>query len=446
MLAEGLNETRELIESVMRSGLAEPGKSDVLFELKVKEQQFQKALATAFNLYFDATAAPDKEPTGAAAVFGGPPTTFTVVVPGQSFAVQAHLVNGGKQPLGIEGIQIQSSDGKSWSIRPDGSPVASLAAGKDASLKFKLQAPPDATITKPYFSRPDEEQPYYNLDDERYRNLSYAPYPLYATAHFKYRDTVFTVRKYVVAVQHVERIGLEANPLIVEPAISIWLSERAGAVPLGSKSFSFSCTLHSNVKGEAKGVLRLSMPDGWHSIPPESPFTMHGGDTQTVTFQVSPENIQAGAYELRAIAEYAGRKFEEGYTLVGYPGVRPYPFFRPATYKAVGVSVTTAPGLRIAFVPGTGDSVPRALEDLGLPVRVIAAGDVEGADLSDYDAIVLGVRAYAVRPELRGVKWAASGVRQEWRCIDRAVQPTELRWRLWSISVQPGIESGEGGG
>ena len=52
-------------------------------------------------------------------------------------------------------------------------------------------------------------------------------------------------------------------------------------------------------------------------------------------------------------------------------------------------------------MPGTGDDVPRALEDLGLHVQILSGADLETADLSGFDAIVLGVRAYAVRPDLR---------------------------------------------
>jgi hypothetical protein len=63
--------------------------------------------------------------------------------------------------------------------------------------------------------------------------------------------------------------------------------------------------------------------------------------------------------------------------------------------------VKTAPGLRVGYLPGTGDDVPQALEDLGLHPQTLSANDVETANLSAYDVIVLGTRAYAVRPELR---------------------------------------------
>jgi hypothetical protein len=81
--------------------------------------------------------------------------------------------------------------------------------------------------------------------------------------------------------------------------------------------------------------------------------------------------------------------------------LRSYPSYHPATFKAVGVDVKTAQNLHVGFLPGTGDDVPRALEDLGVQLQILSAADIETGDLSRFDAIVLGVRAYAVRPELR---------------------------------------------
>jgi len=63
--------------------------------------------------------------------------------------------------------------------------------------------------------------------------------------------------------------------------------------------------------------------------------------------------------------------------------------------------VTTAPGLRIGFIPGTGDDVPKALENLGQNVRTLSDTDITQGDLSGYDAIILGVRAYAVRSDIK---------------------------------------------
>jgi hypothetical protein len=50
---------------------------------------------------------------------------------------------------------------------------------------------------------------------------------------------------------------------------------------------------------------------------------------------------------------------------------------------------------------GTGDDVPESLENVGVHVHLLSPQDVSSADLSSYDAIVLGIRAYAARPELK---------------------------------------------
>ena len=399
-LADALKATRSLVERVESSGLAEPGKSDVAFELHVKEEQLTKALTLALSLSLDTSVAPEREPERRFG--GGQSPTFTLAIPGQSFSVDALLINGGPENIAITGVDLMASDGRHWNIHAPKPPEPSVAGGHDARTKFSVTAPEDARLTKAYFTRHDREQPYYDLTDERFRNLSLAPYPLAATVRLEYHGTAFQLRQVVQTHQRVEGIGVLEDPLLMSPAISVSLSPSAGAVPLGSKSFDFSCTLRSNVKGPAKGTLRLRLPTGWEAAPAQIPFSFaRDGDGETFTFQISPHAMQAQKYEISAVADYAGKTYEEGFRLVGYAGIRPYPYYRPATYQAVGVDVKTAPGLRVAFLPGTGDDVPRALEDLGLHVQILSGSDIETGDLSSFDAIVLGVRAYAVRPDLR---------------------------------------------
>jgi len=50
---------------------------------------------------------------------------------------------------------------------------------------------------------------------------------------------------------------------------------------------------------------------------------------------------------------------------------------------------------------GTGDDVAASLEYLGIHPVILSPEDIARGDLSQYDAIVLGIRAYAARPELK---------------------------------------------
>jgi LmbE family N-acetylglucosaminyl deacetylase len=423
LLADGLKSTRVLLEQVRTSTLAEPGKSDVLFELGVKEQQFQRALSAALEVSLQTMVAADRPqgngrggrggrggngteaaappPPPAGQGRGGGPT-FTIAIPEQSFNVEGRIFNQNSEALIVDGMELLPSDGKNWAIRPVDTPPHEVAAGKEGQWRFSVTVPADAALTRPYFSRPDEEQPYYDLVDERYRNQPLSPYPLAMRARLTYNGVPFEVQQAVQTSERISGIGTLSNPLLVGPAISVSVSPSAGAVPLGSKSFAFTTTVHSNVKGPAQGVLRLKLPQGWRSTPPEAPFNLaRDGEDQTIVFAVAPDLVKPAEYKITAVAEYKGRTYEEGYHLAGYAGVRPYPLYRPATYRAVGVEVKTAPGLHIGFLPGTGDDVPKALENLSQNVRVLAESDLTQGDLAGYDAIILGVRAYAVRADLK---------------------------------------------
>lgn len=402
LLAEGLRSTRALASQVRMSSLPEPGKDDVLFELCQKENQFEHALSDALGLSIQATVMPEHEPSGPFRAFAGAGPTFTVATPGQHFGVEVQLVNESPDSVNVQGVSLEASDGKAWQIQPRADAPKSLAARQEARVQFSVAAPADATLTRPYFTRPDIEQAYYNLTDERYRNLSLAPYPLSATVTVSYRGTPLRLAQVVQTLERVPGLGVESQPLLVGPAISVTLDPREGAVPLDQRSFTISCTVHSNVKGPAQGTLHLSLPGGWRSAPESVPFAMgRDGEEQAVTFTVHPDSVKPAGYRITVVAAYEGKNYEEGYRLVGYPGLRPYPYYQSAVFHAVGVDVKTAPGLKIGFLPGTGDDVPHALEDLRQNVRILSAADITQGDLSGYDAIILGVRAYAVRTVLK---------------------------------------------
>ena len=74
--------------------------------------------------------------------------------------------------------------------------------------------------------------------------------------------------------------------------------------------------------------------------------------------------------------------------------------YGPSTYRTSGVDVKIAPGLKVGYITGSGDDVPAALQNLGLNVSFLSAADLASADLSGFDVILLGVRTYAVRPDL----------------------------------------------
>jgi hypothetical protein len=268
--------------------------------------------------------------------------------------------------------------------------------------RFKVQVPENPDFTRPWFSRPDIEQSYYDVADPRFLNRPLAPYPLVAWADFTFQGAPVRLGQYVETVKRITGQGTVYEPLAVAPAIGVAISPRAGVVPLDSKTFPVTAVIHSNVKGPAKGTVRLELPAGWKSEPAAAAFaTSADGEDQSATFQVTPGRLQEQPYKVTAVAEYAGHSYTEGYEVTGYPTLRPYFLYRPATYRTSGVDVKVAPGLKIGYVMGSGDDVPSSLEHLGVKVSNLALSDIATGDLGRFDVILLGVRTYAAREDLK---------------------------------------------
>lgn len=399
-LAAGLKATNELIEKVAASGLSPDSKYDATHELKVKQAQFGNALAESLGLSVLATVAPEKEPTGPYARFFRNPDSFLTAIPGQEFWVKVHATSPTSVAVQLESVALENPQGEQWSVEPSSQAGGTLKGNQSGDLRFTVHVPKNAGFTRPYFVRPDIEQPYYDIVEPKYATLPLAPYPLSARLHFTFDGVPFEISQVVQSVSRVNGAGTVFQPLPVGPAISVSIAPQAGIVPLGASSFDLTVTIHSNVKGPAKGTVRLDLPEGWKA-PQEEFSTAKDGDDQTLNFRVTPDHLQEKPYVLTAVASYDGHEYKEGYHTIGYSGLRPYNLYRAASYRTSGVDAKVAPGLNVGYVVGAGDEVPQALENLAIKVHFLSPEDLAGGSLSKFDAILLGVRTYATREDLK---------------------------------------------
>jgi hypothetical protein len=100
------------------------------------------------------------------------------------------------------------------------------------------------------------------------------------------------------------------------------------------------------------------------------------------------------------VADFQGKRFWRGYRIIEYPHIRSHLLYRDAVTHVEAFKVDTAPDLKVGYVMGAGDAVPSAIEQLGIGVSLLSAEDLASADLGRYDTIVVGVRAYELRPDL----------------------------------------------
>jgi LmbE family N-acetylglucosaminyl deacetylase len=400
-LAKGLKATDALVAEVEKSSLSADQKFNVLHELRVKQQQFNTALIASLGISVEADIVPATQAGGLFAEMRGSQQSFQMATPGRSFHIGVHLFDGGKLPVEVESVALTSASAKPWTIAPEAAAPKQIEPGKAADVRFAVKVPEDEPYTRPYFTRPDMEQPYYDIANKAMSGMPTAPYPLAATVRYHFDGLTLESANAVQVISKVAGPGTLRYPMPVGPAVSVSLSPSAGIVPLGEKSFPVSVRLHNNVEGDAKATVHLNLPNGWTAEPKSIPISFaHLGEEQGVSFTIYPKSVEEKPYQITAVADYNGKEYTEGYVSVGYTGLRPYFLYSPAVYKTTGADVKMASSQKIAYIEGSGDDVPAALEALGVRVSFLSAQDLASGDLSKYDTILVGVRAYAVRPDL----------------------------------------------
>jgi LmbE family N-acetylglucosaminyl deacetylase len=399
LLRDGMRATDDLITKVELSGLTAREKFDLLHELRVKRVQFNDAIVEALGLSLRAQVAGRAE-NGPFARFGDGGDTFVTAVPGQSFGVQIRVVNGSKVAVKWKSASLESNAGVTAESggASAGKTIVSGLAFEDA---YQVKVPEDAKVTRPPFTRTDITKSYYDVADPALRNASLPLPALTAWVTVDYDGVDVKLGQEVQTLHRVIGLGTVYEPLVVAPTISVSMSPAAGVVPLTEKTLMVTADVKSNVKGPAAGTVKLELPKGWTASPEQAEFSLvKDGDSVAVPFVVTPGKMAETAYTMTAVATYAGKEYREGYKTVGYAGLLPTNLYRPATYQARGADVKIAPGLKVGYLPGTGDEVQASLENLGVHATTLTMGDVTAGKLAGYDVVVLGVRAYAAHPGL----------------------------------------------
>jgi LmbE family N-acetylglucosaminyl deacetylase len=365
------------------------------FELDTKIDQFQSALKNLLGLDLIAftTKSTKIENTGFRG--GGPDETPRNVYPGEEFNVRIHTAHATLE-VHLEKTWLESPTGPSWQHRE---PIATAGTDTSSDAIFKLTVPADAQPTQPYFTRPSTEQAYYDLTQPQYRERSFAPWPLAAWAEFTFDDLPIRIGQVVQTMQRVTGPGGVLNPLVVTPEIGVSIDPQARLLPLNDSPLPVRVTIHA--QAAAGGTVNLKLPAGWTAQPTTAPFHLTAaGDSEPILFSVTANPASSSAFSIKAVAHTGDQAFSSGWQSIGYPGLRPYNLYRPAELKTRKVDVKLAPGLRIGYVMGTGDTVPTAIEGLGITPHLLTVAELDSSDLSAFNVIVIGIRAYSVRPEL----------------------------------------------
>ncbi|HLE19871.1 MAG TPA: NEW3 domain-containing protein, partial [Vicinamibacteria bacterium] len=269
---------------------------------------------------------------------------------------------------------------------------------------FKIRVADDAALSRPYWER-NRAVDRYDLIAPEHFGLPFSPPAAWARLQFRSGSVDVSIEEPVQHRYPGPWVGAEKQTEIsVLPKASVTLSPTAMVFPIGSGSKTRTASVSVLYKGsqEASGTLRLTAPDGWSTAPAEVPLRFQREDeAATLQFEVTPpDSVEPGAYALQAVATLDGKEYREGFQEIAYHHIQTRYLFRPAIAQMQALDVRMAP-VRVGYIMGVGDEVAEAVRQLGAELVMLEEKDLAQGDLSRFDLIIAGIRAYYARADLR---------------------------------------------
>ncbi len=153
-------------------------------------------------------------------------------------------------------------------------------------------------------------------------------------------------------------------------------------------------------KDNVTGSVKLAYPQDWNVYPEsQSVEIKNKGDIQKVVFTVIPPKGQSEGY-ITPMVTVNGNTYTRKLIEINYGHIPFQTVLLPSESKIVRLDISKR-GDNIGYIQGAGDVIPESLRQIGYNVTIIDPENISSDNLSDFDAIVVGIRAYNVVDALK---------------------------------------------
>ena len=388
---------------------------DVGHILEVKERQFADALIASVGLEVTAVAEPAglSEPSGPFAAFA-PPPELDAVTAGQSIDVRVVVASRSAQPVTVTSAMLTGPSDMQLPIEGASGTVAGTSS---LSAKVSVTVPADAAATRPYFTRDSIGQTRYTVVGDTSAGVPFGPSAFEVTIRAQIEGIDIERRVPVMRREAQLPYGHVLRELEVLPAVGLTMTPAVVVVRADRQPHTFDVDVDAVAYAQsgAAGEMTLKLPEGWVSRPSSRPLTLEtAGSRARLAFSVTVPAAGEGQQRLSAIARVGDRTYTTGYQVIRHRDLPLRYLVREAGALVSAMDVRAPRGLRVGYVMGVGDELPAAIAQLGAAVALLDKDALATGDLSRFDTIVTGTRAYAVRDDLRAhnrrlLDWVRAG-------------------------------------
>jgi LmbE family N-acetylglucosaminyl deacetylase len=313
------------------------------------------------------------------------------VTPGGTFEVVATALNRSSLPVTLEAVSVRGATN---------SPRTILEKGKSKQAKFTVNVEADVELSTPYWLRSEPARGTWTIPDQVPLGLPENPPVFVAEFRVTVGGETLSLMREVAFKWTDPTMGERFRPMEVLPPVVLKTSTELVAFT-DNASQAVRVTVTANVARQS-GSIQLEAPAGFSVTPQSAPFQLEQvGHELELRFDIKPTGItQTQVGIARAIATVDSKPWSQQLSRVDYPHIPKQTVLPQAHVKLMRIELKRGKTQRVGYIVGAGDDVPLALRQVGYEVTVLGDQALRTENLSRFEAIVVGIRAYNTNPRL----------------------------------------------
>jgi hypothetical protein len=238
----------------------------------------------------------------------------------------------------------------------------------------------------------------YKVVKQNLIGLSETPRTIKANFNLLINNIPITIRKSIIYRYSKPDKGELYKPFEIIPEASVKISEKV-IIFENDQQKDIEVIVNSG-RDNLEGFVSLNAPKSWNVYPKQQKVSIaNKGQEQTLIFTVIPPKNQSEGY-INPIVTVNGKEYNKKLIEIDYDHIPFQTVLLPNESKVVRLDIKKK-GENIGYIVGAGDVVPESLGQIGYNVVIINPDDITSENLSRFDAIVIGIRAYNIVDELK---------------------------------------------
>lgn len=270
-------------------------------------------------------------------------------------------------------------------------PSINLENNKKYNYKISGMLPSNITYTNPYWLNKKGTLGMYKVENQNLIGLPESKRELHINFILDFDGYSIGFYKDVIYRYSKPDKGELYRPFEIIPEVSAHISDKVFIFE-NDRQKEISVTVKAG-RNNLEGFISMCYPEGWNVYPEKQKIAiLNKGENQTVTFTIIPPKFQSEGF-ISPLVTIDGKEYTKELIEINYSHIPIQTVLLPSESKIVRLDIQKK-GENIGYIEGAGDVVPESLEQIGYNVVKLKPKDITPENLSRFDAIIVGIRAY----------------------------------------------------